>query len=167
MPIEDGIVATSGARMYIGDKAWDYDTLAEFDGQTASGWTELAEVSNYNEFGKTWTTVKVNSVANRRTRKRKGSYDEGNLQLTFNRVPADDGQAKIIDARDDPTGSYPFKLVLDDNPGGAGGKPTRMYFYGMVMSYTTNLGGGEDVVRAASSIEINSDIVEGAATAGS
>lgn len=150
-----GVVQSAGAKLYIGTKAANPAT---------DTYVEVAEIDNFGEFGKSYETVKFNPVAKKRTQKLKGSYDEGSLTLSLGRVPSDDGQEALQIAVDD-SDAYNIKITLDDAPAGASAKPTTFHFKALVMSYTTNIGGVDGVVKANVKLEINSDISEAAASA--
>ncbi|MBK3798641.1 hypothetical protein GAY33_05240 [Azospirillum brasilense] len=150
--MSDDVVQSAGAKLFIGTKA------------ATPVYVEVGEIENFGEFGKTYQTVKFNPVGKKRTQKRKGSFDEGSLSLTLGRVPSDAGQAAMREALDDPD-AYPFKITLDDAPDGVGATPTTFLFEALVMSYTTNIGGVDGVVKSTTNLEINSDIEEEAASA--
>lgn len=155
------IVQSAGAKLYISDTT-ECDTLSEYEALT---WTEIGEVENFGEFGKAFQLVTFNPVGDKRTRKFKGAYNQGALSLTLGRSPDDAGQTAFIAAVDEPD-SYNFKITLDDDPDVSGSNPTTFYFAAKAMSYTTNLGDVNGVVRSTANVEIDSDILEDAASDG-
>ena len=120
-------------------------------GFSALTWTEVGEIVNLGDFGRTYNVVNHINLGSRKTVKLKGSYNEGNLNLQLARAPGDAGQAKLVTASTSDT-SYSFKVLLQDG--------TIMYFSGQVISYTTNVGASDQIVGASCVIEINNDIVE-------
>jgi len=124
-------------------------------GYGALSYNAVGEVTDLGEFGREYALVTHNPLGARRTVKRKGSYNDGQVAMTVARVPSDTGQADIITAldSDDPVA---FEIVLQDG--------TTLYFAGVVMSYTTNVGNVDQITSASVMIEITTDIVEVAAT---
>ena len=124
-------------------------------GYEALNWTEIGEVSTVPDFGKTYKVVTFNPIGNRKTFKRKGSYDEGQLALSVARAPSDSGQAICITARDSDN-SYSFKIVT-----GA----LYQYFPGQVTSYTSNRGGVDSIFMSTLNIAIDGDVLDTTAPA--
>lgn len=124
-------------------------------GYGALSYNAVGEVTDLGEFGREYSLVTHNPLGERRTVKRKGSYNDGQVAMTVARVPSDTGQTDIITAldSDDPVA---FEIVLQDG--------TTLYFAGVVMSYTTNIGSVDQITSANVMIEITTDIVEVAAT---
>jgi hypothetical protein len=61
-------------------------------GYSALSFTDIGEVSDLGEFGRVYNIVKYNTVATRATTKRKGSYDEGTMNLKVGLDNDDAGQ---------------------------------------------------------------------------
>lgn len=120
-------------------------------GFAALTWTEVGEIVNLGDFGRTYNVVNHIQLGSRKTVKLKGSYNEGNLNLQLARAPGDVGQAKLVTALTTDA-AYSFKVLLQDG--------TVMYFSGEVVSYTTNVGASDQIVGATCTIEINNDIIE-------
>lgn len=123
-------------------------------GFTALTYTPVAEVTDMGSLGKTFTKVTHNPVADRKTYKYKGSYDNGALALKLAKAISDAGQKILRDASDEDE-NLSFKITLQD-------KKT-MFFYGQVFSFVTNIGSVDNILGADVSVEINSDIFEGPA----
>ena len=151
-------MSISGAFTSAGTTIGISSTLpATYDasGYGALSYNAVGEVTDLGEFGREYSVVTHNPLGARRTVKRKGSYNDGQVSMTVARVPSDAGQADIITAldSDDPVA---FEIVLQDG--------TTLYFAGVVMSYTTNVGSVDQITSASVMIEITTDIVEVAAT---
>src|SRR6056297_51925 len=101
------------------------------DGLPTLTYTEIGEVSDLGEFGREYNEVTFNSLGDRRTVKRKGSYNDGSVSMTVARVPGDAGQTLLTQGLDSDD-SYSFEVVLQDG--------TTLYFEAQIMSYTTNVG---------------------------
>jgi hypothetical protein len=119
--------------------------------EAVTGWQTIGEVTDLGEFGRTYNLVTHNPLGDRRTVKRKGSYNDGTVAMTVARDPSDAGQAIAIEALDSDN-SYSFLVTLQDG--------TELYFTAQVMSYTTNVGSVDQITTAAVSLEIDNDIIE-------
>lgn len=117
-------------------------------------YTAVGEITDLGEFGTEYNAVTHTALGQRQTKKFKGSYNNGSLQLQMARDTSDAGQTAIQAALDSDN-SYTFKVTLQDG--------TKMYFTGKVMSYRTNVGSVDQITGATTTIEVDSDIVEVAA----
>jgi len=147
---------SAGTKLYVSAALPATEDVA---GYAALTWTEIGEVITIPEFGKTFNLITHQPLADRKTYKRKGSYNEGNLALQVARVPGDAGQVIALAALESDT-AYSFKV--DFNDGLLTG--TLQNFPGLVMSYTTNTGGVDSIRTASLTIEIDGSIVEVAKT---
>lgn len=141
---------SAGTRIYIGD-AVPNEASYNVTGFESVNWTEIGEVSDLGEFGREYSEVTFNPLGDRRTVKRKGSYNDGNVTMTMARVPYEDGQEDLIAARDSDS-SVPIKVVLQDL--------TVIYFAAQVMSYTVNVGSVDQITTASVTLGITDDILE-------
>ena len=111
----------------------------------------IGEIADAGEYGRQYNLVTHNSLNNRRTLKRKGSYNDGQMNLQMARVPANLGQAELkLGLASDQPGA--FRVTLQDG--------TKQYFMAMVMSYTTNIGNPDQITGANAQVELTHDIVE-------
>lgn len=152
----------AGAKIYIGGakatQVADF-VAADFAGQS---WTEIDGWEQCGPFGDAAQVITTALINRGRDLKQKGTKNAGNMQNVFSRVNGDAGQSALKSARDD-VNNYAFKILWDDMPSG-GTSGTIHYFVALVTSYTDQ-GGGANTVRAIQSVvEINSNIVEVAAT---
>lgn len=120
-------------------------------GFAALTWTEIGEVSEMGEFGRQYNLVTFNTLGDRRTVKRKGSYNDGTIACQMARVPDDAGQTILVTAVNSDT-SYSIKITLQDG--------TVFYTTAQVMSYTTNIGNVDQITSATVNLEIDNDIIE-------
>ncbi|MDB6454694.1 phage tail tube protein [Falsirhodobacter sp. 20TX0035] len=107
----------------------------------------VGEVTNVGEFGKEFALVTHNPLAERGTGKRKGSYNNGTLSPTMALDPSDEGQQDMETALESDQPAY-FQVTLQDG--------TAYWLAGLVMSYRPTVGGVDDVVTAACTIEVDS-----------
>ena len=121
-------------------------------------WTEVGEVEDLGEFGDEASEITFTALANRRTRKFKGTFNAGTVTVQAGSDFVDAGQAALIAAFDSP-----FRIQLNDQLTLAG-TPTTLYFGGKVMSKRRNVGNVENVVRQSYPVGVNTQIVEDPAT---
>jgi len=145
-----GAFTSAGTTIAIGDGSPGTYDISGFEALT---FTEIGEVSDLGEFGREYNEVTFNPLGNRRTVKRKGSYNDGSVSMTVARVPGDAGQTALTSALDY-DGSGPFRVVLQDG--------TSLYFEAQVMSYTTNVGSVDQITTASVTLGITNDILESA-----
>lgn len=143
-----GVQTAAGSKLYIGTTA---------ESGAGDTFDPVAEIESIGEFGRQYEEIRFTAIDNRRTQKFKGAYDNGSLSLALGRDLSDDGQAalKAAAATD---GAYNIKIELNDAP--AGGTPTTFAFKARVMSFTANIGGVNDLVRAACTLSLTSDVTE-------
>ena len=127
----------------------------------ADSYTSVGEVEDLGEFGDTAEEITFTSLANRRVRKFKGSFDAGSLSVTCGNDSADAGQAAMLAAFASDN-DYNFRVQLNDTPVG-GSTPTTLYFSGKVTSKPKNVGNVSNVVRQMFTVGINTEILEVAA----
>jgi hypothetical protein len=151
-----------GARLFVGSVALvdieaAADAIADFTALSAG--LEVGLIENIGEFGKVFDLVTFQAVADGRTYKLKGGYNEGNLQMTVASDLTDAGQALLFaygNAQDQNT--YPFKITLV----GVDAAFDTVYFGGKVFSYRQQLGTVNNIIRATVNIEINTPVFIGA-----
>lgn len=119
-------------------------------------WIEIGEVSDLGEFGREYNVVNFNPLGDRKTVKRKGSYNDGTVSMQVAKVGSDGGQ-QICKTALDSDSSYPFRITLQDG--------TVFYFTAQVTSFTTNVGSVDQITSAAINLEIDNNIIEAAAPA--
>lgn len=144
-----GAFTSAGTKLYTAATLPTTYTKAGFD---AVNWIEIGEITNIGEFGRSYNVVTHNPLSDRKTIKRKGSYNDGDPVFDMARVPSDAGQTILVAARDSDN-SYPFKIVLQTG--------ALIYFSAQVMSYTTNIGSVDQITAASVTVGIDNDIIEG------
>ena len=147
-------MAISKARTSAGTKLFVSATLpATYDkaGFTAVGmvWKEVGEITDLGSFGKKYNLVTHNPLGDRKTVKRRGSYNNGTLALKMAHVAADAGQA-VLEAAGD--ASLSFKVVTQ-------GALSTYFFSGQVMGTTIEVGSVDQILGASVDIEIDDDII--------
>lgn len=114
-------------------------------------WVSIGEVTELGEFGRVYNIVKLNLLKDRRTVKRKGSFDDGTISAQMARVPDDAGQT-ILTTAVNSDNSYAIKVTLQDG--------TKFYFSAQISSYTTNVGNVDQITAATVNFEIDNNIIE-------
>ena len=142
---------SAGTKLFISASA---PATYNSTGFAALTWTEIGEVSEMGEFGRQYNLVTFNTLGDRRTVKRKGSYNDGTIACQMARVPDDAGQT-ILTTAVNSDNSYSIKIQLQDG--------TVFYTSAQVMSYTTNIGNVDQITSATVNLEIDNDIIEVAA----
>ncbi len=128
-------------------------------GYEALTFTDVGEVTNIPEIGRVYDLITHNPVGERKTFKFKGNYNDGTMTLAMGRATDDAGQAIMKTAVDSDL-PISFSITYNDDPGGSGSSPTIQYFQGLVMSYPTETGDGNQILAANTQIEISGDILE-------
>ena len=118
---------------------------------TALTYTEIGEVSDLGEFGREYNIVKFNPLKDRRTVKRKGSFDDGTVQVQLAKAATDAGQILLKSAVNSDA-SHSVKIVLQDG--------TTFYFTAQVSSSTVNVGNVDQITSSTFKLEIDNDIIE-------
>jgi len=133
------------------------DAIGDFTGLTIA--TEIGLIENLGDLGRQFQNVEFVSIAEGRTRKHKGSYNDGQLQITVGQDLSDAGQLALkAYAEASNQNTYPFKMTLV----GANASYDTIYFGAIVMSYRTTLGSANTVIKATITLEINTPIFTGA-----
>lgn len=120
-------------------------------GFTALTFTEVGELTNLGEFGREYALVTHNPVGDRRTIKRKGSFNEGSITLEMALDNDDAGQVLLKAAADSDT-SYSFKVRTQNGD---------VYFFSaQTMSFRVSVGTVDQITSATAMLEIDGDIIE-------
>ena len=138
---------SAGTTIGIAAAPPSYDANA-FGGLT---YDTIGEVTDGGEFGKAFNLVTHLPLASRKTVKKKGSFNPGtmNLQLAIDEADAGQIAANAALASDN---SFSFK-VEDAQTG------VIRYFTGVVMSFTTQIGGVDSILSGAITVEIDDEIL--------
>jgi hypothetical protein len=114
-------------------------------------YTAIGEVVDAGEFGRVYELVTHNPIGDRRTVKRKGSWNDGQVTLQLARVISNAGQAELkLGLGSDTPG--PVRFTLQDG--------TKLYTMAIVMSQTVNMGGVNQILGSTVVLEITHDIIE-------
>lgn len=151
-----------GAKLYTSatalvDIAGSADAIGDFTGLTIA--TEVGLIDNFGEYGRVYDPVTFQAVSDGRTYKLKGGYNDGSIALTMGQDLSDTGQALLKSYGEASNqNTYPFKITLV----GAHANFDTIYFGALVMSFRSQMGAVNNVVKALVTLEINTTIFTGA-----
>lgn len=114
-------------------------------GFAALSFTDVGEVTDLGEFGREYALVTHNPLAERGTVKRKGSYNEGQINLTMGLDNDDAGQV-IMEAASLSDADHSFKVTLQSGD--------VYYFLAQVMSFKVGVGSVDSITNATAALEI-------------
>lgn len=117
-------------------------------GYNALAWSIVGEISDIGEFGREYAKVKFNPVGTRGTKKLKGSFDEGQLDLQLGLDNDDAGQI-IMKAASLSDNDYSFKVTAQNGD--------KYFFQAQVSTWKRHIGSVDDVVMANSSVDITTN----------
>ena len=103
-------ITSAGSKISIGNPPASQTLVA----LQAVSYTDIAEVTDIGEFGKSYNLVTHNPLGDRVTVKRKGSINNGTIALQMAYAPADPGQTLLATAVDSDS-SYSYRVTLQDN----------------------------------------------------
>lgn len=125
-----------------------------FDNLAASfaalSYTKVGEISDLGSFGKKYNLVSFSPIGNRNVIKRKGSANNGTMQIKMGSAPLDGGQVRLQAAAASDS-SYAFRIVTQSG--------STYYFTGQVMGFMLELGSVDQIMGASTDIELDNDIV--------
>jgi hypothetical protein len=153
---------TLGARLYVSNTALANieaaaDAIGDFSGLTYDN--EVGLIENFGEFGRQFELASFQAVKDGRAYKLKAGFNDGQLQLTLGQDLSDAGQLALKTyAEASNQNTYPFKITLN----GADANYDTIYFGAKVMSFRTQMGAANAVIKAMVSLEINTPIFTGA-----
>lgn len=114
-------------------------------GYNALNPTLVGEVVNFGEFGRVYNLVTHNPVSSRGTVKKKGSFNEGAMNLQLG-LDTDDAGQILMQAAALSDADYTFLITTQNGD--------KYYFQAQVMGWKINLGGVDQISAAAASIEL-------------
>ena len=146
MPVQ----TVAGTTISIGPAPATYDQ-AGFDAVSVEA---IGEITDAGEYGKIYNLVTHNPIADRKTYKFKGSYNNGSMTLQLALDDSDQGQLDA-EAAADSDDSYTIKVTKQDG--------AIDYFTAKVMSFTTVISNVDSIESGNIQLEIDGDIIPVAA----
>lgn len=120
-------------------------------GFNALTYAAVGEVTDMGEVGSEYSLVNHSPISARRIQKLKGSYDAGAITLQYGRDYTDAGQSALATALGSDN-SIAIRITLQN------GK--KLYFQGLVTSFTTAVGSVDNVTGGSCTIELTNDVLE-------
>jgi hypothetical protein len=114
---------------------------------SALSYFDIGEVTDMGEFGRDYALVTHNPIATRATVKRKGSFNEGTMDMKVGLDTDDSGQI-VAKAASESDNDYSFKVTLQSGD--------VYYFQAQVMSYKINVGSVDNITTASIKLELTS-----------
>lgn len=164
------LLEVAGWKIYIGPQialGADDVVASDFTGGSPT-YVEIDGWETMGAFGDTAQTITTALINRQREVKQKGTRNAGQMQNNFAVLlgtAPDAGMAAVI-AAEKTNANYMFKVVANDLPSGSGATATTFYFAALVMSATVQGGGANTVQMRQVTLEVNSNVVEVAAVAG-
>lgn len=156
MPTVSKVRTSAGTKLYVSDPISALSTTYDTATFASGTYVEVGELSDLGSFGKKYNLVTFNPLGDRKTVKRKGSYNNGTLALKLGDSVTDSGQIKLKDAAASDS-SYAFKVVTQSG--------SIYYFTGQVMGFTLDVGSVDQIMGASVDIELDNDVVPSNLTA--
>lgn len=152
----------AGCKIYIGgvlsDKSTDF-VASDFSGQT---WTEIDGWETMGAHGDTAQVITTSLINRSRDIKQKGTSNGGSMQNVFAEIKTDAGQiALIAAAAPSNKNSYAFRIDYND---AITTTPTKHYFIALAITSESAGGSANTIRKLNATLEINSNIVEVAAS---
>jgi hypothetical protein len=144
---------SAGTKLYVSAAAPATYNVAGFEALT---FTEIGEITDLGSFGKKYNLVTFNALGDRKTVKRKGSYNNGTLSLKLGSSVTDAGQV-IMEAQALLDTSPSFKVMTQSG--------SLYYFSGQVMGWMLEVGSVDQIMGASADVEIDNDIITDELTA--
>ena len=140
---------SAGTKLYV-----SASQPATYDVPTISAlpYTEVGELVDLGSFGKKYNLVTFNALGDRKTVKRRGSYNNGTLALKLGASVTDPGQV-IMEAGADQDSSYSFRVVTQSG--------SAYYFSAQIMGWMLEVGSVDQIMGASADLEIDNDILKG------
>lgn len=123
-------------------------TTINIRNQADSAWVEIGEITSFDGPGGSASVITVTHLKSLRVEKRMGLADEGQLNISGNRVPDDAGQVEFKRARGTRE-KKEFQILYTDG--------SKDEFEGFCLTFSTS-GGVDQVVQFSATIEITGEV---------
>lgn len=122
-------------------------TPATFDaaGYAALTFTAVGEITNFGELGRVYALVTHNPVGNRGTVKKKGSFNEGTMDLQLG-LDTDDAGQILMKAATLSDNDYSFVVTTQNGD--------KYYFQAQSMQFKVNVGSVDQITSATCKLEL-------------
>lgn len=117
-------------------------------GYEALVFTNIGEITDLGEFGRDYALVTHNPLDTRATVKRKGSYNEGAMDLKL-ALDTDDAGQILLSTASESDNDYSFELTLQNGD--------VYYFQAQVMTFKIGVGSVDQITGASVKLELTSN----------
>jgi hypothetical protein len=117
-------------------------------GYEALTFTNIGEITDLGEFGREYALVTHNPLDTRATVKRKGSYNEGAMDLRL-ALDTDDAGQILLSTASESDADYSFELTLQNGD--------VYYFQAQVMTFKIGVGSVDQITGASVRLELTSN----------
>lgn len=143
-------ITAAGSKLFVSSTLPATYNKAGFEALT---WTEVGEVTEIPAFGKVYNIVTHLPLGSRQTIKRKGSFDNGDVDVPYAYDTDDDAGQVIMTAAVDSDNSYAFKVDIKDPA------LKSVYFTAQVTSQPLTVGSTDSIVMMNSTLAIDDDVL--------
>lgn len=117
-------------------------------GYEALSFTAVGEITDLGEFGREYALVTHNPVGNRGTVKKKGSFNEGTMNMSLG-LDTDDAGQIILKAASLSDNDYSFKVTTQNGD--------IYYFQAQVMNFKVAVGSVDTITAATVALELTTN----------
>ena len=117
-------------------------------GYEALSFTAVGEITDLGEFGREYALVTHNPVGNRGTVKKKGSFNEGTMNMSLG-LDTDDAGQIILKAASLSDNDYSFKVTTQNGD--------IYYFQAQVMNFKVGVGSVDTITAATVALELTTN----------
>jgi len=143
-------ITAAGSRLFVSAGLPATYNKAGFEALT---FTEVGAVTEIPQFGKIYNVVTHLPLGSRQTIKRKGSYDNGDIDVPYAFDVDDDAGQVILEGAVDSDASFSFRVDIQDPA------LKSVYFTAQVTSRPITVGSTDSIVMANSTLAIDDDIL--------
>lgn len=138
---------SAGTTLSIGAAPATYDAA----GFSAVTFTAVGEITEIGSFGKKYNLVTHMPLADRKTVKRRGSYNNGTLQIKMAKARTSDAGQTALKSALASDSSISVKVVLQNGE--------INYFTAQIMSMVTNVSGVDSITSYEIDLELDDDVI--------
>lgn len=144
MPANLGVATSAGSTLSV-VAAGAAPATFDATGYAALSWVLIGEITDFGEIGREYNLITHNPVGNRSTQKFKGSFNEGQMNLSLGLQTDDAGQI-IIKAASISDLSFSYRMVTQNGD--------IYYFRAQCMKWKVGVGSVDQITAASTTLEI-------------
>lgn len=147
MPANLGVATSAGSTLSVvaaGAAPATFDAV----GYAALSWVQVGEIVDLGEFGREYNLITHNPIGNRSTQKFKGSFNEGQLNLSLGLQTDDAGQI-IIKAASISDLSFSYRILTQNGDA--------YYMRAQCLKWKVGVGSVDQITAASTTLEITTN----------